>query len=62
MVTTIAAGVLGSLSMSFIKGATESLEYDGGVFGIYFMGFAVIAILNGIMQLTTLNLSMELYD
>lgn len=59
---TAGAGLLGSISVIFIKGVTESLA-DKGLFGGFgFYIFLILGISNGILQLTALNKSMEIYD
>lgn len=58
---TSAAGLLGSISMSLIKGVTETFQNDSfSTFQLWI--YVVLAISVGIIQLTTLNKSMELYD
>ena len=59
---TSAAGLLGSISMSFIKGVTEIFSNHGFQTGLQLYIYVVIAILIGVLQLTTLNRSMDLYD
>ena len=58
---TVGAGLLGSVSLSFVKGLTESFRIDGWS-GYLLYVYVVIAILLGVIQLKILNKSMELYD
>ena len=55
------AGLLGSVSMSLIKGFTEELRADE-INVYHIVAFVVTAISVGLLQLKTLNTSMELYD
>jgi len=58
---TVAAGLLGSLSMSLIKGVTDTFQNNGlGYFPIYI--YIIIGVSVGICQLITVNKSMELYE
>ena len=59
---TMGAGLLGSISLSFVKGLTEALRVDGLGGGVMFYIYTAIALFIGIMQLNILNKSMELYD
>lgn len=58
---TCAAGLVGSLSLSFIKGLTESFRQSGlGSSSVWmYMGIALAC---GGLQLKFINKSMELYD
>ena len=58
---TVAAGLMGSISMSLIKGVTDTYQNNGlSHFSIYI--YATVAVCVGICQLITLNKSMELYE
>eukprot|EP00355_Strombidium_rassoulzadegani_P007882 CAMPEP_0168619692 /NCGR_PEP_ID=MMETSP0449_2-20121227/6739_1 /TAXON_ID=1082188 /ORGANISM="Strombidium rassoulzadegani, Strain ras09" /LENGTH=169 /DNA_ID=CAMNT_0008660647 /DNA_START=234 /DNA_END=743 /DNA_ORIENTATION=+ len=56
------AGLLGSLSMTFLKGMTESFE-ENGVFGSFSLyGYLILSLCLSVFQLNLLNMTMEIYD
>ena len=59
---TAGAGLLGSISLSFVKGLTEAYRVDGFTGGYALYIYIAIALAIGILQLNILNKSMELYD
>ena len=59
---TAGAGLLASVSLSFVKGVTESYRADGFTEGYALYIYVVLALAIGILQLKILNKSMELYD
>ena len=59
---TTVAGLLGSISMSFIKGVTETFRHDGLFGGFVLYMYVAVALSIGILQLKSINRSMELYE
>jgi len=62
ILVTSGAGLLGSISLSFVKGITESFRVDSFLGGFALYIYVLIALVIGLIQLKFLNKSMEIYD
>jgi hypothetical protein len=56
------AGLLGSLSLTFLKGMTEAYAERGLFGGVSLYCYLILAIVLAVYQLLFLNKSMEIYD